>query len=261
MVKMANLVNLKLGPERVDGRIIDKAKVAMMTNLNRIAGTVPEMPALLKNLDLRFNDFSGDISKQFGGLGFDNVAKINELDFGFNNFTGPIPDTFPAYWSSKQKYDRISVFAFDNNQLSGDLPESLCNLTLVLDDNNCMLQNNKFGLEDKCPKSCDGLPFEDGAPQGMMRCFYQECYAKCHSAEDAEPCWVTATSHLDQACSTTCAKHCTVGCPPTPCTTLDDKAGFAKCPKAKAEASTPPSTSPQLRGGTTTPHTWHPTIA
>jgi hypothetical protein len=177
-------------------------------------------------------------SEQFGPKGFNNVKDIQQLDFGFNKLTGSIPDKFPKEWNdpSRVPTSRISVFAFDHNELSGLLPTSLCNLTQVFNDNNCMLEDNHF--DKACPSSCDGLPMK-GAPTKLMKCFYQICYAKCHNNEKTSPCWETvhAHGHLNAKCSALCTTYCTTSCPSVPCSNLANKKQ-EKCPP------TPPSMAP-----------------
>jgi hypothetical protein len=152
----------------------------------------------------------------------------------------------PKEWSDDTV--DFSVFALDHNELDGDLPDSLCNLTDVIRDNNCMLDEfdvGHSGAEQKCPTACNGLPMKPNAPTMLMKCFYNMCYAKCENSESDAACMtkVHGNEHLDNVCSSKCVIHCASVCPSMPCTTLDGKVSpegkaLAKCPP------TPPAVSP-----------------
>jgi Leucine-rich repeat (LRR) protein len=58
VAKMVELDELFLGPERVDNQIIHKER---QIGINRLSGKIPAMPSSLKVLNVRFNDFDGDI--------------------------------------------------------------------------------------------------------------------------------------------------------------------------------------------------------
>ena len=158
---------------------------------------------------------------------------LAQVDIGFNKLSGKMPTEFPLAWIKKQQAQQgFSVLALDHNELTGPLPNALCNLTQVYAVDNCMLMGNKF--DGKCPAGCNGLPF-NAAPAKLMKCFYEDCYAQCENTEDDSPCWHADIKHLDAKCAGTCVEHCQSACPPTPCTTLPDKGKpAAQCPKPPA---------------------------
>jgi hypothetical protein len=61
MKDMVALIGLYLGPKRIGNRIIHKAKEIARAHSNHLSGIIPAMPASLNFLNLRFNDFSGDL--------------------------------------------------------------------------------------------------------------------------------------------------------------------------------------------------------
>ncbi|XP_073144837.1 receptor-like protein EIX2 [Henckelia pumila] len=81
---------------------------------NQISGIPPDLSCpSFESVDLSSNDFNGSLPRLSPNLGFVNLAR--------NNFFGRLTNICDAIW--------VSILDLSDNQLSGDLPHCLMNLT------------------------------------------------------------------------------------------------------------------------------------
>ncbi|XP_006349945.1 receptor-like protein 12 [Solanum tuberosum] len=123
---------------------------------NQLQGHLPKSIQNLVNLTglvLSFNNFNGKLE-------FLRSAKLLwHLDLSNNKIEGRIPDWAWSNWIISLKSLNIRFFFISHNNLSGEIPSSICNLTsLVMLD---LAGNNLKGAIPQCLSNISGLEVLD----------------------------------------------------------------------------------------------------
>nr|CAB3504053.1 unnamed protein product [Digitaria exilis] len=156
MSKLSNLVTIDLGVNVISGSILDsigelKGLQELHLDYNNISGELPSTLGNctdLRSINLMSNNFSGGLTK----LNFSTLTNLKTLDLAWNNFSGTIPESI--YSCSSLNALRLSANKFNgrnnftglipdkigqlktlvslnlgSNKLTGEIPQSICNLT------------------------------------------------------------------------------------------------------------------------------------
>ncbi|XP_011078194.1 pollen receptor-like kinase 4 [Sesamum indicum] len=121
LTKMQNLRTISVMNNEFEGTLPNIAKLGALKTVyfsnNKFSGEIPATTfsgmSSLKKLHLDNNQFSGPIPGVLAEL-----PKLMELNLQNNQFEGPIPNF---------QLDRLKVFNFSSNKLSGEIPPSLSN--------------------------------------------------------------------------------------------------------------------------------------
>ena len=142
---MPDINLIEIAFNELTGRLptIGENNLAMLgLGWNNLEGELPDLSNLtsMVNLGLDQNNFSGEIPD------LSHMSRLRYLRANDNNFTGPVPmvDT---------NNEKLNFLYFQNNQMSGKVPQELANIADLprIDNNDLNLADNEFSNSDLDP--------------------------------------------------------------------------------------------------------------
>ncbi|PON60417.1 Leucine-rich repeat domain containing protein, partial [Parasponia andersonii] len=147
---------------------------AIYLSSNKLNGPLPRIPAIVNELDLSNNSFSGDLSFFLCDPNLKtNQSELQTLNLQDNLLSGTIPDCW-MYWPL------LTVIYLGNNNLTGEIPSSMGSLYGLL---SLGLGNNSLGGET--PKPLQNCSFLMALNLGMNKFV------------GTIPKWIGSLLHLD----------------------------------------------------------------